>query len=935
MLLPHDADVAFVRYMPDTTLAATATVAGTLHLWSWESGSKVGSANRLHEGVIVGLEVHEGLIFTAGEDGLLKVSFFEPPCHQCKLFWNDWITCGFDLSKDGKLAASGDDGANVKVWDLATGGYMDLKGHGDEVYGCGFSPDNKLLASGGAEKLVCVWNLASGGSLVHKLDMQIDGQLANVWNPITGERLHSLDYLRFPGQEDEEDLEPIAVPMRRWSFCDFNPSGTHLAVAANAQGVLVWDAQAWQLQRVLILQPGVELGTVRWSPSGKQIATASNSQNAVAGVFGLESDEPVWVRDNYGAKGGEAHRRYLGWTHHACGSRFVMTTTGGLALISAENGDMLSYTPSMHYKNVQMAPDDKMAVGVYNGRHGTQTFKGGVVAWTVFSSGDATMDWEHYECVQEPVIGPDQPLAPVVLDHEGYSLAMRAIMKGEVAFLKLLLATVQPGAHTLRVTSAAHKDAALLAAVRSTDREMLNLLMEAWEQGKLMHTTTDTVALFWPLLMGVRKLYPSLFVRFLEHGPTALGPVQWQQPEQQPTVMPLIPGSSDMPCHHDPAYLWGSGQVIYGKAKVEKQQTVKVTMEAKVLPLVDTLSMAATHNLLHLLTDRSPPLPLDTYNLPAVRALIRLKWEVFARSLSLREFGLHLCLVVAFSMFGVLLPEVIQTQPGGGTDVVGGRTGTRAASLVFLGLAACFTLWEVYQKALQWWRLGTHRMWLGNPFFDLLDIISFMLLGAIVPLYLVCSCNPERDSATQDRLVSALVTTAAIESTMVWARVLYFMLAYQATGPLVRMIVHIIRDISFFLVLLLCTLLGFGLSFYLLFNFSVMVGNFSQDMFWNARSPVLAVALFVLYIIVMLVVLFNLLIAILSDSFERVKDTEEVEFLKGSDPTVTGIAAEAAVGGGQWLGRLRETERRVARLVAASEARVMQKLNAMEGRMAA
>jgi hypothetical protein len=91
--------------------------------------------------------------------------------------------------------------------------------------------------------------------------------------------------------------------------------------------------------------------------------------------------------------------------------------------------------------------------------------------------------------------------------------------------------------------------------------------------------------------------------------------------------------------------------------------------------------------------------------------------------------------------------------------------------------------------------------------------------------------------------------------------------------------------------------LGFGMAFFLLFSaaravhgdtnpadfdpyfgtvprtlvtmLGMMTGNFDQNLFWDAGVPWLAVLMFVVYVLLMVVVLFNLLIAIMGDSFQK------------------------------------------------------------------
>lgn len=66
----------------------------------------------------------------------------------------------------------------------------------------------------------------------------------------------------------------------------------------------------------------------------------------------------------------------------------------------------------------------------------------------------------------------------------------------------------------------------------------------------------------------------------------------------------------------------------------------------------------------------------------------------------------------------------------------------------------------------------------------------------------------------------------------------------------------------------------------------LMLGDWDLGQFVNTEHPMLATFLFVLFTFVMMIILFNLLIAIMSDTFERVRENEESTFLKTRAETI-------------------------------------------------
>jgi WD40 repeat protein len=66
---------------------------------------------------------------------------------------------------DGRLASAGGVEAelgDVKIWDLSTGGVLNLRGHTGMVRGLACSPDGRRLATGGDDRTIKLWDTATG-----------------------------------------------------------------------------------------------------------------------------------------------------------------------------------------------------------------------------------------------------------------------------------------------------------------------------------------------------------------------------------------------------------------------------------------------------------------------------------------------------------------------------------------------------------------------------------------------------------------------------------------------------------------------------------------------------------------------------------------------------------------------------------------------------
>jgi hypothetical protein len=118
---------------------------------------------------------------------------------------------------------------------------------------------------------------------------------------------------------------------------------------------------------------------------------------------------------------------------------------------------------------------------------------------------------------------------------------------------------------------------------------------------------------------------------------------------------------------------------------------------------------------------------------------------------------------------------------------------------------------------------------------------------------------------------------------------------FESTGPLIKTVIEILNDISGYVKVLVVLLWTFSVSFAvampkndafvdsstgplvgMLTSFEAIVGSFHMSDFQNSEST----AFFLLYLFGMVVIMLNLLIAIMADSYEKVKESEVVEARK-------------------------------------------------------
>ena len=324
----HKDLVIWSTFSPDGERLATASMDGTAKIWDAVTGEE-----------LILLAGHTGPLFriafspdgaqvaTGSYDGTTRLWDIAPEKELLTIAEHTDYVYSIVFSPDGHHFASGSFDGTAIIWDLSEVFSRDPpaqdaapmqqfvlgeKGDRDHIRSVGYSPDGKRIVTTDAYGNATIWNAETGTEVLtlsgHAPGQTIetvwngvtdavyspDGSLLatssddltiNLWDPITGEKMHTL-LGHLPGPASVPPFEGVVT-------IAFNPQGTILSSAGADGTVRLWDVRDGELILKLDAHPGSVVTDVDFRPNGNDIITSGF--DGTASAWDVTSGESLFV----------------------------------------------------------------------------------------------------------------------------------------------------------------------------------------------------------------------------------------------------------------------------------------------------------------------------------------------------------------------------------------------------------------------------------------------------------------------------------------------------------------------------------------------------------------------------------------------------------------------------------------------------------------
>eukprot|EP00210_Caulerpa_lentillifera_P009493 g9053.t1 len=332
-----------------------------------------------------------------------------------------------------------------------------------------------------------------------------------------------------------------------------------------------------------------------------------------------------------------------------------------------------------------------------------------------------------------------------------------------------------------------------------------------------------------------------------------------------------------------------------------------------------------------------------------VKAVVQYKWKTYAQKLLIQELFCHSLISICFTVYCFFLSAdrtYMLNSDDDDDEHTKISTHTSVALLVCWVLATPCLIREICQCQVY---ISDHGFfgfcyWLKSAW-NWIEVLCYIILVFIIPLGQYFFLTKGEDTFS----LSAFV---AVESLLIWSRMLFYARPFRHTGPLVIIISAIIQEIVYFLALALAVIFGFALAFYVLYRhvespkevtteenalyyrnsdehsdddlrtmhqafgtfkrsfftvFKYTYGDIDLESLYNAPEPVTALGLLIAYVIIIALILINMLIALMSEKFSRIYKHRRTRFTEARARAIDDIDSMlSSIKNRYWSGQIKK-----------------------------
>eukprot|EP01123_Difflugia_compressa_P011625 TRINITY_DN4716_c0_g1_i2.p1 TRINITY_DN4716_c0_g1~~TRINITY_DN4716_c0_g1_i2.p1 ORF type:complete len:702 (+),score=84.75 TRINITY_DN4716_c0_g1_i2:233-2107(+) len=255
-----------------------------------------------------------------------------------------------------------------------------------------------------------------------------------------------------------------------------------------------------------------------------------------------------------------------------------------------------------------------------------------------------------------------------------------------------------------------------------------------------------------------------------------------------------------------------------------------------------------------------------------------------------RQFGL-VTLVTEFSSVGKIISSALisilrQDDLASGFNAIIPSAYAANVILVFCDVGWLVQEFQEMTKNRKYWR----DPWNYYEIFIFVGVVAVIILQTLLPGRLDPYQTPDEEIRDWWMIVASLNILRSLLTLLAFLRLLFYVRIIRKTGPLVSAIINMLSDIFNYLFLVAVILLAFAQVFVVLFkdttgqfnglrnSFPMLIqGTFGRFSFFtteggNTFAYWLGNALLVVYLIISLILLVNLLIAMMTNTYRNVSD---------------------------------------------------------------